>query len=133
LCLIFAVLRWDIITNEEFVLREMDHLSDPARGLNMTYLKTIQDSFVAWMNGLSAADSALIAALGIGLMIFAVAALLVQKHFEKKSIKPKVTQRPHASLPGIRHSVAHAVPMKTGMFARKTKVDPFLSRLDRLA
>jgi hypothetical protein len=104
-------------------------------GSNMALLENAQLSFETWSNGLDAADTAALGAIGFGLMIFALVALLTQRHVEKKrSTKPDGTiSRPYRPVPGLRHSRAPYSGYKSGRFLIGQKKDPFLSRLERLA
>jgi hypothetical protein len=101
----------------------------------MALFENAQLSFDAWMNSLDAADSAALGAVGFGLMIFAVAALLIQRHLEqrKQKIRRSIPNRPMRPVPGLRYSRAETVEIKTSWFLMKSKKDPFLSRLERLA
>lgn len=101
----------------------------------MALFENAQLSFDAWMNSLDAAESAALGAVGFGLMIFAVAALLIQRHIEqrKQKIRRSIPSRPMRPVLGLRHSHVETVEVKTGWFSMKSKKDPFLSRLERLA
>lgn len=103
---------------------------------NMALLENAQLSFEIWLNGLSAADSLALGVIGFGLMIFAVSALLIQRHFEKRTReKHQIRQCPRASRPvlGVRHSHMPCNDNKSGRLSIGQKKDPFLSRLERLA
>jgi hypothetical protein len=113
-----------------------DWLTGNEIGTNMALLEKAQLSFEAWSNGLDAADSAALGVIGFGLMIFAVAALLVQRHFEKRiSHTDQTTQRSRPCRPvlGLRHNRTSCAENKSGRFFVGQKKDPFLSRLERLA
>ncbi|MBU2936634.1 MULTISPECIES: hypothetical protein [Pacificibacter] len=102
----------------------------------MALLENARLSFEIWSNGLSAADSLALGVIGFGLMIFAVAALLIQRHFEKRAReKNQITQCSRTSRPvlGVRHSHMPCDDSKSGRLLIGQKKDPFLSRLERLA
>lgn len=102
----------------------------------MALLENAQMSLETWMSGLSAADSALLGIVGFSLMIFAVAALLIQRYLEQREDqKRRDTLRPrsHRPVPGVRHNRMECAVEKSGVFSMKTKKDPFLLRLERLA
>jgi hypothetical protein len=101
----------------------------------MTFLEAMQNNFVTWMNGLTAADNVLIAAIGLGLIIFSVVALLAQNYFKASTPHPRNAvpqKKTRVGLPGVLHSRDFESPVKAGAFSMKTKSDPFLSRLERL-
>jgi hypothetical protein len=98
-------------------------------------LENAQLSFEAWMNGLSTGDSIVLGAIGVGLMVFALIALLMQRYFERRGRKldthmPKPSNAP---VLGVRHSHDQIPDDTTGRASKKNKQDKFLSRLDRLA
>ena len=102
----------------------------------MALLENLQLSFETWSSGLDAADSAALGAIGFGLMIFAVAALLIQRHLEKRHLQTcnmMTRSRPCRPVLGLRHSRADCTELKSGRFSMRSKKDPFLSRLERLA
>lgn len=102
----------------------------------MALLENAQMSFEAWMNSLSAADSAGLGIIGFGLMIFAVAALLIQRYLEQRDVQRRrdtLRPRSHRPVPGVRHSRMDYTAEKSSVFSMKSKKDPFLARLERLA
>ncbi|MBU2865909.1 hypothetical protein [Pacificibacter marinus] len=102
----------------------------------MALLENAQLSFETWSNGLTAADSAVLGVIGFGLMIFAVAALLIQRHVEKRMLeKHQMTECSRSNRPvlGVRHSHMPCNDNKSGRLLIGQKKDPFLSRLERLA
>ncbi|MBW6418847.1 hypothetical protein [Celeribacter sp. PS-C1] len=77
-----------------------------------------------WAAGLTAADHVTLLAIGFGLMIFAVAALLWQRSREKSQsglVRAPQQAEMASIVPGERHVVA------------REKGDAFMRRLDRLA
>ena len=98
----------------------------------MEYLEVAQKGFVVWMNGLSIEDSILIAAIGIGLMVFAIFALLVQKYFDGRSATSTISVAQPKVAPRAQHQGTNAMPSKKKSFMGRSKSDPFLTRLDRL-
>jgi Flp pilus assembly protein TadB len=77
-----------------------------------------------WTSGLTAADNVMLLAIGFGLMIFAVAALLWQRSREKgdaNNVRVSEYAESVRAVPGERHVVA------------RQKGDAFLRRIDQLA
>lgn len=102
----------------------------------MALWENAQLSFEAWMNGLSTGDSIVLGAIGVGLMVFALVALLTQRYFERRGPKMLDTHMPEPSsapVLGVRHSHDQIHDDTTGRASKKNKQDKFLSRLDRLA
>lgn len=113
----------------------MFDLEETRLGSNMAFLENAQLSFKIWSNGLDAADSAALGAIGFGLIIFSVVALLLQRHFEKRTLQNRESaSRPGPCRPvlGLRHSRGSCSESKSGGFLTGQKKDPFLSRLERL-
>lgn len=101
----------------------------------MAFFDDTKTSFEIWMNGLDAADSAALGVVGFGLMIFAVAALLIQRHLEQRHLKKHTFDLLGHTVPpvlGLRHSRADFAGSKPPRFSIIGKKDPFLSRLERL-
>ncbi|AJE45451.1 hypothetical protein [Celeribacter indicus] len=87
-----------------------------------------KDTFDLWLAGLDATDHLMMMAAGVGLIVLAGAALLLQRRPAAPSAalrRGTFADSAPRHLPGERHMVA---PKKTGR-----KDDAFLSRLDRLA
>jgi hypothetical protein len=102
----------------------------------MALWDNVQLSFETWTSGFGATEGAILGGIGCGLMVFAVAALLVQRHLERrvsKSNHVSVPARASAAVLGVRHCSADIPEDQSGKFSKKSKKDPFLSRLDRLA
>ncbi|SFJ38165.1 hypothetical protein [Celeribacter neptunius] len=92
----------------------------------MDILTTLRTMFDQWVAGLDASDQVTLMAIGLGLMIFSVAALLVIRHREsnqaarfEKRLAPEVSDAP-TFVPGERHVVA------------RQKGDAFLRRLEQM-
>ncbi len=91
------------------------------------YAHKAKEALTQWMAGLDAADQVTMMAIGFGLMIFAVAALMIQRHREGKAQHPTrsalVEESARYVIPGERHIAP----------AGKQKGDAFLRRLDHMA
>ncbi|WP_159075341.1 hypothetical protein [Celeribacter baekdonensis] len=101
----------------------MDYAVDYA----LNYALKVKEALTRWMAGMDAADQVTMMAIGFGLMIFAVAALMIQRHRETKAQHPTrstlVEERASYVIPGERHIAP----------AGKKKGDAFLRRLDHMA
>ncbi len=93
----------------------------------LDYTLKAKEALTQWMAGLDAADQVTMMAIGFGLMIFAVAALMIQRHREAKAQRPTrstlIEERTSYVIPGERHIAP----------AGKKKGDAFLRRLDHMA
>lgn len=89
----------------------------------MDFLNTLRAMFDQWVAGLEPSDQVTLMAIGLGLMIFAVAALILQRHWENRrnvTRQAPELQEAHVALPGERHVVA------------RQKGDAFLRRLEEM-